>query len=168
MKYKLNYYNDFNKSMLFWLYKFMRYKMSTLSNRLVTDKIRFEEILAELRNEKDLDMISLKKIVKEARNIGMTGINLFIIPLEKLYYFFERNKFDILEDIDEELIIEFLTSNTSTLSDDSKKNYRNVMINFFKYIDKNNVYKEDISYKFEIELKQWNSRNKKERNYPLL
>lgn len=166
MKYQLNYHTKFNQSLLFWLYKYIRFKMSTLSNRLVNNKEGFENILSNLRNDKEQSMVNLKRYSKDARNLGLSGINLFIIPLEKMYYFFERNDLEVLENIDEEILIEFLTSATSTLSDDSKKNYRNVLINFFKYIDKNNVFKNDVAYIFNIELKNWFSSSKKGKKLP--
>ncbi len=56
--------------------------------------------------------------------------------------------------IDEELIGEVLASATGTLSDASKKNYRIAVINFFKFIDRQNE-DDGKAHIFDIELKNW-------------
>jgi len=60
-----------------------------------------------------------------------------------------------MKEIDEEIIVDFLTSSTGGLSDATKKNYRIAMINFFAYIDKNNEISPGIGHHFAIELKNW-------------
>jgi len=60
-----------------------------------------------------------------------------------------------MKEIDEELLSDFLASQTSSLSDASKKNHRIALLSFFSYIDKQNENKDGSSYLFKIELKNW-------------
>jgi len=62
-----------------------------------------------------------------------------------------------LKEIDEEMLADFLAIETANLSDASKKNHRIALINFFKYIDKNNIVdkEHEFAYLFDIELKNW-------------
>jgi len=100
-------------------------------------------------------MDDLKNLAKEARNIGLIGINLFINPLEKFYHYLIPMKLTSLKEIDEELLSEFLASQTGSLSDATKKNYRIALLGLFKFIDKQNEEESGSSYQFRIELKNW-------------
>ena len=60
-----------------------------------------------------------------------------------------------MKQIDEELLSEVLASVTGALSDASKKNYRIAVINFFKFIDKQNEDSEKNTFLYDIELKNW-------------
>ena len=154
MRYELDFTNDFNKTYCFWLSLFVRNKLTTLSNIHVQNKEKFAQILQILiRGDKTIE--ELKSLVKEARNIGLTGINTYFIPLEKLYKFLQSFGPASMKEIDEELLIDFLASYTSGLSDASKKNHRIALLNFFSYIDKQNENSDGSSYQFKIELKNW-------------
>ena len=60
-----------------------------------------------------------------------------------------------MQEIDEELLSDFLASSTSGLSDASKKNHRISLLSFFSYVDKQNQNSDGTSYLFKIELKNW-------------
>jgi integrase/recombinase XerD len=96
----------------------------------------------------------LSSLVKKVRNCGLIGINTYFKPLEKLYNHLVYLGLASMKEIDEEVIVDFLTSATAGLSDASKKNYRIAMINFFSFIDKNNE-EDGKSYVYGIELKNW-------------
>ena len=152
MRYEIDFYDNFEKCFLFWIQNFIRYKLTTLSNRQVTDKKRFQEILTALN--KNINTINeIKDLAKEARQIGLIGINTYINPLEKLYSDFVLKDFDSMKEIDEEFIVDFLAVHTSSLSDATKKNYRMAIIGLFKYIDKQNQDKNGNSFVYNIELK---------------
>jgi len=153
MKYPLDIKPTFNETLLFWLERFLRYKLTTLSNHQVKESQKLAKIIYRL-NIGTKSIKELSKLIKEARNIGLIGINTYYKPLEKLYYFLTDLELQSMQEIDEELIIDFLSSATAGLSDATKKNYRIAMINFFGYIDKNN--EDDGKSKiFDIELKNW-------------
>ena len=152
MRYELDFLNTFDKTFLFWIQNFVRYKLTTLSNRQVSDKETFHEILQKLNTELN-DMDELRMYSKKARNIGLIGINTYINPIGKLYDEFVKLGFKSMKEIDEEFIIDFLAVHTSSLSDSSKKNYRMAIIALFKYIDKQNQDDNFNSYVFNIELK---------------
>jgi integrase/recombinase XerD len=117
---------------LFWLSRFIRNKITSLSNRQVNDKERLAQILQEL--VKGYDSIEdLKSVVKEVRNIGINSIHVYFIPLSKLYTFMTNYGASSMKEIDEELLSDFLATETSTLSDATKKNYRIALITFFGY-----------------------------------
>lgn len=154
MRYKVDVKESFEQSLLFWLDKFIKYKLTSLSNRHVEENAKLSSIIGSL-NQGTHSMEELKQIAKEARNIGLIGINLFINPLEKLFYYVTPMGLASLKEIDEELLSEFLASQTGSLSDATKKNYRIAILAFFKFIDKQNEDEKGTSHQFRIELKNW-------------
>jgi integrase/recombinase XerD len=154
MRYELDFMNSFEKTLLFWIERFVRNKLTTLSNRQVTDKNKLAMIIQSLvKGTKSIDKLSL--IVKDARNIGLAGINTYFNPLFKLYNFTLNLGLASIKEIDEELLSDFLASETSALSDASKKNHRIALLALFSYIDKQNQNEDGSSYLFKIELKNW-------------
>jgi integrase/recombinase XerD len=154
MRYELDFMNSFEKTLLFWIERFVRSKLTTLSNRQVTDKNKLAMIIQSLvKGTKSIDELNL--IVKDARNIGLAGINTYFNPLFKLYKFTTNLGLASMKEIDEELLSDFLASETSSLSDASKKNHRIALLTLFSYIDKQNQNEDGSSYLFKIELKNW-------------
>lgn len=160
MKYPIDFLDTFDKTFLFWIQSFIRYKLTTLSNRQVEDKNKFQAILKALNTDmKSMD--NLKQISKEARQCGLIGINTYINPLEKLFYYLQTLGFASIKEIDEEFIVDFLAIETSQLSDATKKNYRMAILALFKYIDKQNLDDDGNSFVFGLELKNWAGLNNK-------
>jgi integrase/recombinase XerD len=159
MKYLLDQKNSVSNSLLFWIEKFVRHKLTSLSNRNIKDKEHFNLMLQRLIvGTNNID--ELITITKEVRNIGLSGIGTYFNPLKKLFYYINNLNLYSLKQIDEELLSDFLATNTINLSDASKKNHRVAMTSFFKYIDKQNYAntndtKEQNGYQFNIELKNW-------------
>lgn len=120
MRYPLDCELSFNKTFLFWLSRFVRNKITSLSNRQVTNKDRLAEIIQELINGFN-DINDLKNLIKEVRNIGMNGISVYYLPLEKLYFYLIKFGASSMREIDEEILSDFLASQTANLSDASKK-----------------------------------------------
>lgn len=154
MRYPLDAEKTFSKTYIFWLTRFLRSKITSLSNRQVTDKDRLAQIIQELikgfDNTKDL-----KVLMKEVRNIGINSIHVYYLPLEKLYKYLMMFGAGSMREIDEELLSDFLTSETANLSDATKKNYRVALLGFFGYIDKRNEEKNGNAFRYGIELKNW-------------
>ncbi|WP_428022934.1 tyrosine-type recombinase/integrase [Arcobacter sp.] len=154
MRYDLDFCDTFDKTLLFWIERFIRNKLTSLSNSNVNDKNKLAMIIKELiKGTKNLD--ELTSLVKSARNIGLSGINTYYNPLSKLYDFLINLGLDSMKEIDEELLSDFLATTTSGLSDASKKNHRIALLAFFSYIDKQNETEDGNSYMFKIELKNW-------------
>ena len=154
MRYELDFNTTFEKTLLFWIERFIRNKLTTLSNRQVNDKQKLAAIIQSLvKGTKSIDELSI--IVKEARNIGLAGINTYFNPLFKLYNFILNLGLASMKEIDEELLSDFLASETSALSDASKKNHRIALLALFSYIDKQNENQDGASYLFKVELKNW-------------
>lgn len=154
MRYDLDFCDTFDKTVLFWMERFIRNKLTTLSNSNVIDKDKLAQIIQSLvKGANSID--ELKLLVKNARNIGLSGINTYFNPLAKLYEFLNTLGLASMKEIDEELLSDFLASYTSGLSDASKKNHRIALLSFFSYIDKQNETNEGNSYLFKIELKNW-------------
>ncbi len=154
MRYEIDFTDDFNKTLLFWIERFIRYKLTTLSNRQVNDKDKLAFIIQSLvKGTKSIDELSI--LVKDARNIGLSGVNTYYNPLKKLYSFLTNLGLASMKEIDEELLSDFLASTTSGLSDASKKNHRIALLGLFSYIDKQNENIDGTSYLFKIELKNW-------------
>jgi integrase/recombinase XerD len=154
MRYPIDFENTFSKTYLFWLSRFIRNKVTSLSNRQVTDKNRLAQIIQELINGCD-DIKELKALIKEIRNIGINGVHVYYLPLEKLYHYLISFGAASMKEIDEEILSDFLASQTANLSDASKKNHRIALLSFFGYIDKQNEEDNGNTYKYRIELKNW-------------
>ncbi|RBQ31906.1 integrase [Arcobacter sp. FW59] len=154
MRYELDFKNSFNSTLLFWIERFVRNKLTSLSNRQVTNKDKLASIIQNLvKGTKSIEELEI--LVKEARNIGLSGINTYFNPLLKLYNYTNSLGLASMKEIDEELLSDFLASQTSSLSDASKKNHRIALLSFFSYIDKQNENEDGSSYLFKIELKNW-------------
>lgn len=154
MRYPLDFKDRFDDTLLFWIERFIRYKLNTLSNRLVKDKAAIADVV-KLLNTGVSSIRELENGVKKARNAGLIGVNTYFQPLKNLYQYLTNLGLASMKEIDEEMLIDFLTSTTGGFSDATKKNYRIVLINFFSYIDKQNREDDGKSYVFNIELKNW-------------
>lgn len=154
MRYPLDCEKNFHKTFLFWLSRFIRSKLTSLSNRQVTNKDRLAGIIQELVFGFD-DIEKFKIIIKEARSIGINSIHVYFLPLEKLYHFLMRFGACSMKEIDEEILSDFLASETVNLSDASKKNHRIALISFFGYINKQNEEENGNAFRYDIELKNW-------------
>ncbi|WP_201353154.1 tyrosine-type recombinase/integrase [Hydrogenimonas urashimensis] len=154
MRYPLDCEDRFERTLLFWMSRYMHSKLNSLSNRQVKDSQALARIIGRLRRGVD-SIETLSRLSKEARNAGLIGINTYYKPLEKLYGYLAAMGPASMKEIDEELLSDFLASATAGLSDATKKNYRIAMINFFGYIDKQNAEKDGSAHHFGIELKNW-------------
>jgi len=150
MKYPLDFKDSFEETLRFWIERYIRFKLTSLSNRQVKDPQKLSQIIQQLTIGTS-SINELSQLAKEARNVGLIGVNTYYKPLEKLYRYLSTLGPASLKEIDEETLIDFLTSATAGLSDATKKNYRIALINFFGYIDKNN----EDKHLFDIELKNW-------------
>ncbi len=158
MKYLLDNKENVTQSLLFWCDRFMRNKLTNLSNRHIKDKDLFNQILQKLSNGTQT-IYELQIIIKDARNLGLSGINTYFNPIYKLYNYLIPLKLNSLKDIDEDILSDFLATSTSNLSDASKKNHRIAIVSFFGYIDKQNYAlngeAQNHAYLYNIELKNW-------------
>lgn len=154
MKYPLDCEENFEKSFIFWLVKFVRFKLSSLSNKELKNPTILAEVSYHLSREPIHHIDALDALVKKARNAGLNGVSTYFNPLKKLFELLSLYKLYSLKQIDEPLIIEILASITGGLSDASKKNYRIAMINFFDFLDKQNE-EDGRAHIFDITLKNW-------------
>jgi len=154
LKYELDYGDDINESIVFWITNFIKFKLTSLSNTKVTDQVALSIIIKELK-ENCFDIDTLLLLTKRARKIGMNGINTYTSPLIKFHEYFTQLYLKSMKEFDEDLLSDFLSVKTAGLSDSSKKNYRIALLSFFSYIDKRNKLNESSSFRFNIELKNW-------------
>ncbi|CAM4048173.1 tyrosine-type recombinase/integrase [Campylobacter armoricus] len=153
MKYLLDCEENFEKSFLFWLCRYIKFKLNSLSNKELKDPQALAVVnLALSKGVKNIQ--ELDAYVKKARNAGLSGVNTYFNPLKKLYECLMFYKLYSLKQIDEELLVEVLASISASLSDASKKNYRIAVINFFAFLDKQNE-EEQKAHIFDINLKNW-------------
>ncbi|AJC92392.1 integrase/recombinase [Campylobacter subantarcticus LMG 24377] len=153
MKYPLDCEDSFEKSFLFWLSRYVKFKLNSLSNKELKDPQALAMVnLALSKGVKNIQ--ELDAYVKKARNAGLSGVNTYFNPLKKLYEYLMFYKLYSLKQIDEEMLVEVLASISASLSDASKKNYRIAVINFFAFLDKQNE-EDDKAHIFDINLKNW-------------
>ncbi|EKB8310327.1 tyrosine-type recombinase/integrase [Campylobacter jejuni] len=153
MKYPLDCEENFEKSFLFWLAKYVKFKLNSLSNKELKNPQALAEVnFALTKGVKNIE--ELDALAKKARNAGLSGVNTYFNPLKKVFEYLNFYKLYSLKQIDEELIVEVLASVTGALSDASKKNYRIAVINFFDFLDKQNE-EDEKAHIFDINLKNW-------------
>lgn len=153
MKYPLDCEENFEKSFLFWLTKYVKFKLNSLSNKELKNPQALAEVnFALTKGVKNIE--ELDALAKKARNVGLSGVNTYFNPLKKVFEYLNFYKLYSLKQIDEELIVEVLASITGALSDASKKNYRIAVINFFDFLDKQNE-EDEKAHIFDISLKNW-------------
>ena len=153
MKFPLDCKESFDSSFIFWLTRYVKFKLSSLSNKELRDPKALASVNFALSREiKNIEQ--LDGLVKSARNAGLTGINTYFNPLKKIYETMKFYELSSLKQIDEELLSEILASTTGGLSDASKKNYRISVINFFAFLDKQNE-EDGKAHVFDINLKNW-------------
>ena len=153
MKFPLDCKESFESSFIFWLTRYVKFKLSSLSNKELRDPKALASVNFALSREiKNIEQ--LDGLVKSARNAGLTGINTYFNPLKKIYETMKFYGLSSLKQIDEELLSEILASTTGGLSDASKKNYRISVINFFAFLDKQNE-EDGKAHVFDINLKNW-------------
>ena len=153
MKFPLDCKESFESSFIFWLTRYVKFKLSSLSNKELRDPKALASVNFALSREiKNIEQ--LDGLVKSARNAGLTGINTYFNPLKKIYETMKFYELSSLKQIDEELLSEILASTTGGLSDASKKNYRISVINFFAFLDKQNE-EDGKAHVFDINLKNW-------------
>ncbi|EAJ2213462.1 tyrosine-type recombinase/integrase, partial [Campylobacter jejuni] len=151
--YPLDCEENFEKSFLFWLAKYVKFKLNSLSNKELKNPQALAEVnFALTKGVKNIE--ELDALAKKARNAGLSGVNTYFNPLKKVFEYLNFYKLYSLKQIDEELIVEVLASITGALSDASKKNYRIAVINFFDFLDKQNE-EDEKAHIFDINLKNW-------------
>lgn len=157
MKYALNHSKEglstINASLLFWLAKFLKYKLNSLSNKDLENSNELLKINVAL-NKSFVCIDELDVLAKRARKAGIKGINVYFNPLKKLCKALLEFDINCMEDIDEEMIAELLNALCAGLSDASKINHRIAVVNFFKYISSKNEQNSN-SHVFDIVLKNW-------------
>lgn len=83
MKYALDCKDSFENSFIFWLTRYVKFKLSSLSNKELRDPKALASVNFALSREiKNIDQ--LDGLVKSARNAGLTGINTYFNPLKNL------------------------------------------------------------------------------------
>ena len=82
MQYPLDFKSSFDDTLLFWIERFVRSKLNTLSNRQVKDKVKLASVIQRL-NHGVSSIEELSQCAKDARNAGLLGINTYHKPLEK-------------------------------------------------------------------------------------
>jgi len=159
MRYPLDISEDTSKTFLFWLTRYMKYKTTTLSTRSVKNQKVLENAKDKLSITPD-NISTLSLAVREVRRAGIEGIKVFYIPCEKLYHYISRNKLSTLKEIDDEVLFDFLSIATASLSSATKKNYRNALNNFFNYISTHNENNEGEGdgYIYHHDLSRWQSK----------
>lgn len=149
MRYPLNRGKDFDDSLLAWMNAFVRYKLTTLSNRQASQEIL--SVIAALKvGAKSID--ELRALAKKARTLGLLGINTYANPIFKLYDYLASLGMGKMEDIGEEDLVDFITFATASLAPASKKNYRIALLNFFSYVEKNNADSDGRAHIYDFRL----------------
>ena len=137
MRFPLDIDQTVQESLIFWITRYVKYKTNTLSARKVKNQMAIQTSIIALNNSPE-NIEEISAIVKDIRKAGIEGVKSFFIPVEKLYHYIVSQCLSSLKEIDDEIIIDYLTSATAGMSDATKKNYRNAISNFFNYLSEHN------------------------------
>ena len=137
MRFPLDIGTNVKESLIFWITRYIKYKVNTLSSRNVKNQQSIQTIMIKLNNS-PTSIDELSNIVKDVRKAGIEGVKTFYIPVRKLFEYLLLQRISSLKEIDDEMVIDYLTSNTAGMSDATKKNYRNAISNFFHYLSNHN------------------------------
>ncbi len=156
MRFPLDISNNIEESLIFWITRYIKYKVNTLSSRNVKEQSKIQNIMVKL-NSSPSSIEELSAIVKEIRKAGIEGIKTFYIPVSKLFDYLLLQKLYSLKEIDDEIVIDFLTSTTAGMSNATKKNYRNAITNFFNYLSNHNENSPNSGngYIYHLNLSNW-------------
>jgi integrase/recombinase XerD len=84
MKYILNHKENINDSLLFWMERYIAYKLTSLSRRHIEDESKLHRLINIIKQ--GLDSIEQLDVeVKKARKMGMLSISHYFNPLKKNY-----------------------------------------------------------------------------------
>jgi len=139
-------YSTIADNLIFWLKKYLKFKIMTLSNEKADEKI-IQKALIDIENAKTFDKV--EKIAKRLKK--QVPIYTYYYPISRFLKWLSNGIIDNLKDIDTELVLEWLTFATTGKSGATKLNYKNVLMNFFKYLEEENQEK----YHFNIKLSAW-------------
>ena len=165
MRFPLDIDTSTKESLLFWITRYVKYKTNTLSSRNVKNQFIIQTAITRLNNAPaSIDEIS--EIVKDIRKGGIEGVKTFYIPVRKLFDYLMLQNIYSLKEIDDEMVIDYLTSSTSGMSDASKKNYRNAINNFFAYLSEHNENEPNSGngYIYHLKLANWQGLSGKKGN----
>ncbi len=165
MRFPLDIDSCVKNSLIFWITRYVKYKTNTLSSRNVKDQKLIQQNIMALNSSPE-SIEELSDIVKEIRKAGIEGVKFFYIPVKKLFDYLMIQKINSLKEIDDELVIDFLTSSTAGMSDATKKNYRNAISNFFTYISNHNENEPNSGngYIYHLNISNWQGLSGKKGN----
>lgn len=165
MRFPLDIDSSIENSLIFWITRYIKYKTNTLSSRKVKNQLAIQNAITQL-NGSPTTIDELSEIVKDIRKAGIEGVKTFYIPVRKLFVYLVIQKIDSLKSIDDEIIIDYLTSSTAGMSDASKKNYRNAINNFFNYLSDHNENEPNSGngYIYHLKLSNWQGLSGKKGN----
>lgn len=157
MKYPLDIHSKPKDSLLFWITRYVKHKINTLSQSRTTNKKEIQNAISFL-NDSPTDIKDISEVVRTLRRkANFDGVKTFYLPLKAFYGYIDDDSISSMRDIDDDFIVDFLTSSTATYSDATKTNYKNAMINFFLYLSKNNENEEGSGngYIYNLEISNW-------------
>jgi len=160
MRYSLDAYPTIGQSLVFWIGKFVKFKINTLSHSKITDKNEVSDALSFLNTE-PTNIEDIDEIVRRLRRkANFDGVKTFYLPVKAFYEYATENmnsNITSLRQFDDEIIVDFLTSKTNSVSDATKTNYKNAIVNFFSFLSKNNETEEGsgVGYIYHLELSKW-------------
>jgi len=165
MRFPLDIDTSVKESLIFWITRYIKYKINTLSSRNVTNQKSIQIIITRLNNS-PTSIDELSEIVKDVRKAGIEGVKSFYIPVRKLFEYLLLQNISSLKEIDDELVIDYLTSTTAGMSDATKKNYRNAISNFFHYLSNHNENEPNSGngYIYHLNLSNWQGLSGKKGN----
>lgn len=150
----LNPHDSFESSLFFWIKQYLRRKMITLSTRLVYDSKAYKSYVNEILAIKS--MKDLHNFYHKLTKINFNNLSPYYFALQKLYEYLLPLKIARLEDIDEDYLNEFIMLQDK-LSNSSKKTYRMVILNFFRFVENKNA--DNFNFGFEMNIKNIISSN---------
>jgi integrase/recombinase XerD len=126
-----------DESLLFWSTRFFLNKTTILSGRKVTDDALFQSCVDEL-SKSPVSFDALHDISNRLKKSGFGGVSVFAIPIITFAKHTIEKQIESLKEIDDEFVTHYLAVTTKKMSDATKINYKNAVLNFLNYISSHN------------------------------
>lgn len=138
---KLIHFDNTPKDLLFWIKRYLAFKISTLSTKNTTDDFDMAALVRDMLKDSTDNIDAVMEIAKLAKKQGIGSLGKTIGSIEKFYRFIEKNadKFPSITDIYIGTIKHFANVEYVNESESMKNDLFGTARNFFNFIDDNTI-----------------------------
>lgn len=138
---KLIHFDNTPKDLLFWIKRYLAFKISTLSTKNTTDDFDMAALVRDMLKDSTDNIDAVMEIAKLAKKQGIGSLGKTIGSIEKFYRFIEKNadKFPSIKDIFIGTLRHFANVEYVNESDSMKDDLFGTARNLFNFIDEKTI-----------------------------